>query len=46
MLVKTHGSIYTVNCISAVIDGKLLLVALRMYLVVPTGSVADASTVI
>jgi hypothetical protein len=30
MLVKTQGSIYTVNGRSAVIDGQSLLVALRM----------------
>ncbi len=46
MFVKTQGLIYTVNGRSAVIDGQSLLVALKMKLVVPTGSVTVASTVI
>ena len=46
ILVKTQGSIYTVNVRSKVIDGQSILVALRIKFVVPTGSIAVASTVI
>ena len=45
-LIKTQGSIYTVNVRSKVIDGQSILVALRIKFVVLTGSIAVASTVI
>ena len=45
-LIKTQGPIYTVNVRSKVIDGQSILFAFRIKFVVPTGSIAVASTVI